>query len=114
MRRFSALLLLAALFWQALAPAGPAGVVDTVQRWLHEDLHAMQVQHHHHEDGSVHHEEGGGTNHHAHPAFDLNPALLANDWKSTKLPSTRAESDRPGPRYAGPVLAGLLRPPQAG
>lgn len=114
MRRLPVLLLLVALFWQALAPAGPAWASDAVQRWLHDDLHARQASHHHHEDGSIHHEDAGGAIQHAHPAFDLSPALPAAGWSGANVSSRRAAPSATGPRYAGPVLASPLRPPQAG
>jgi|688.fasta_scaffold322149_2 hypothetical protein len=112
-RRFTVLLVLFAMVWQAVAMARPGSTVNVMSDLAHAALHWQEQAHHHHDDGSLHLDDS--------QASVLHVMLDHVTVTNALLPSGPQEfppgaSERPcgpqGARTSAPFIDGLLRPPR--
>lgn len=111
MKRFVHILLVLALFAQALSAAGFAFADDSFAN--HELEHWQKASHHHHDDGESHHDESVESRVHVLQEgnlVSLSPFIPGCDLPHFQSPMLPQAADDPA---ESPYLEGIRRPPRS-
>ena len=113
--RHRALILLLAMFWQALSLLCPTSIAAKSMEYEHAALHLHSADHHHHhDDGSLHLQaaDSSATPHlHADSGIHT-PGLPPGSAAQALVASLTGPGAVPAAGIPSPDLDGLLRPPR--
>lgn len=114
MRRSAVLLvMLFAMFWQAVAVARVGSTMNALADLEHTALHWQKEGHHHHQDGSYHLDDSNDSAQHVlSDHLSATAALMVSAPHDFPPPASAAPGSMHETVVPDPTLDGLLRPPR--